>query len=188
MNDIFSDKNQIFIFENRIKEEFENKKRVNLNEIESKLPFGKKWEKNRFRYNEINVGSSLDHNFVLETIITTTSIIISQKLTTKLRLHFAVVNNFKSKDMIKIYSLRNRLREDVEFNFYDASRVEKDLRSLSYKGPTISARLLLPQLTDDSVNKLIIIDNGDALALRDLSIMYNWNMKNNIYSNELNNN
>ena len=127
------------------------------------------------------MGSSLDHNFVLETIITTTSIIISQKSTTKLRLHFAVVNNFKPKDMIKIYSLRNRLREDVEFNFYDASRVVKDLSSLSDKGPTIAARLLLPQLTDNSVKKLIIIDNGDALALRDLSVMYNWNMKNNIY-------
>ena len=126
------------------------------------------------------MGSSLDHNFVLETIITTTSIIISQKSTTKLRLHFAVVNNFKPKDMIKIYSLRNRLREDVEFNFYDASRVVKDLSSLSDKGPTIAARLLLPQLTDNSVKKLIIIDNGDALALRDLSVMYNWNMKNNI--------
>ena len=44
--------------------------------------------------------------------------------------------------MIKIYSLRNRLREDVEFNFYDASRVEKELSSLSNKGPTIAARLL----------------------------------------------
>ena len=73
--EVFSDNNQIFIFENRIKEEFEMKKRANLNEIESNLPFGKKWEKNRLRYNEINVGSSLDHNFVLETIVTTTSII-----------------------------------------------------------------------------------------------------------------
>ena len=107
--EVFSDNNQIFIFENRIKEEFEMKKRANLNEIESNLPFGKKWEKNRLRYNEINVGSSLDHNFVLETIVTTTSIIISQKSTTKLRLHFSVVNNFKPRDMIKIYSLRNRL-------------------------------------------------------------------------------
>ena len=73
--EVFSDNNQIFIFENRIKEEFEMKKRANLNEIESNLPFGKKWEKNRLRYNEINVGSSLDHNFVLEKIVTTTSII-----------------------------------------------------------------------------------------------------------------
>ena len=179
--DVFPEKNQIFIFESRIKKEFEIKKHVNLNEIESNLPFGKKWKVNQSRYNEINVGSAIDHNFVLETVITTTSIIVSQKQTTKLRLHYSVVNNFKPNDMIKIYSLRNRLREDVEFNFYDASRVEKELDNLSDKGPSIAARLLLPQLTDDSVNKLIIIDNGDALALRDLSIMYNWNMGNNIY-------
>ena len=49
------------------------------------------------------------------------------------------------------------------------------------KGPGLAAKLLLAQLTDNSVKKLIILDNGDLLALRDLTIMYNWNMKNNIY-------
>ena len=72
--------------------------------------------------------------------------------------------------MIKIYSLRNKLREDVEFNFYDASRVEKELDSISYKGPGLAAKLLLPQLLDDTVKRLIIIDNGDVLVLRDLKI------------------
>ena len=86
--EVFSDNNQIFIFENRIKEEFEMKKRANLNEIESNLPFGKKWEKNRLRYNEINVGSSLDHNFVLETIVTTTSIIEFKFSNMKINLFF----------------------------------------------------------------------------------------------------
>ena len=122
-----------------------------MNEIESNLPFGKKWIINRFNHNEINVGSSLDPNFILETIITTTSVINSQKSTTKLRLHFSVVENFKPKDMIKIYSLRNKIREDVEFNLYDASRVEKDLDSISYKGPELAAKLLLPQLLDDNI-------------------------------------
>ena len=98
-----------------------------------------------------------------------------------LRLHFSVVNNFKSKDMIKIYSLRYRIREDVEFNFYDASRVERDLISISRKGPGLAAKLLLPQLVEDDVKRLILIDNGDVLVLRDLSMMYNWDMKNNIY-------
>jgi len=39
----------------------------------------------------------------------------------------------------------------------------------------------LPQLVDDNVKRLIIIDSGDVLVLRDLSEMYNWNMSNNIY-------
>jgi hypothetical protein len=39
----------------------------------------------------------------------------------------------------------------------------------------------LPQLLVDDVERLIMIDNGDAIVLRDLSEMYNWNMGNNIY-------
>ena len=170
LNVVFPEKSQLIIFESKINEEFKNKKHVNLNEIESNLPFGKKWIINRYNHNEINVGSSLDPNFILETIITTTSVINSQKPSTKLRLHFSVVENFKPRDMIKIYSLRNKLREDVEFNFYDASRVEKELDSISYKGPGLAAKLLLPQLLDDTVKRLIIIDNGDVLVLRDLKI------------------
>ena len=180
-NNIFQNKNQIIIFEKKIEEEFKLKKHVNLNQIESNLPFGRSWVKDNYGPNEINVGSSLDPNFILKTIITTTSVIDSQKSTTKLRLHFSVVNNFKSKDMIKIYSLRYRIREDVEFNFYDASRVERDLISISRKGPGLAAKLLLPQLVEDDVKRLILIDNGDVLVLRDLSVMYNWDMKNNIY-------
>jgi len=178
---LFQNKNQLILFENKIKEEFRIKKNVNLNEIESNFPFGRRWDSYNFSKKAINIGSSLDPRYILKAIITTVSIIASQKSSTKLRLHFSVVNNFNTKDMIKIYKLRNRLREDVEFNFYNASRVEKELNGVGGKGPGLAAKLLLPQLTDNSVKKLIILDNGDLLALRDLTIMYNWNMKNNIY-------
>ena len=178
---LFQNKNQLILFENKIKEEFRIKKNVNLNEIESNFPFGRGWNSYYFSKKAINIGSSLDPRYILKAIITTVSIIASQKSSTKLRLHFSVVNNFNTKDMIKIYNLRNRLREDVEFNFYNASRVEKELNGVGGKGPGLAAKLLLPQLTDNSVKKLIILDIGDLLALRDLTIMYNWNMKNNIY-------
>ena len=114
-------------------------------------------------------------------MITTASIMDSQKLDTKLRLHFAVVKDFTAKQMLQIYSLRSKIRKDVEFNFYNAKRVEKELKGLSPKGAGICARLLLPQLVVDDVKRLIIIDNGDAIVLRDLSEMYNWDMGNNIY-------
>jgi hypothetical protein len=164
-----------------IKKFFNEKGYVNINEIESKFPRGRIWEKNKNKSNEINVGSSLDSGFILRTMITTASVMDSQKLDTKLRLHFAVVKDFSVKNMLKIYSLRTKIREDVEFNFYNAKRVEKELEGLSPKGPGICARLLLPQLLVDDVERLIMIDNGDAIVLRDLSEMYNWNMGNNIY-------
>jgi hypothetical protein len=164
-----------------IKKVFNEKGYVNINEIESKLPSGRSWNKKKNTSNEINVGSSLDSGFILRTMITTASIMDSQKPDTKLRLHFAIVKNFNVKNMLKIYSLRTKIREDVEFNFYNAKRVEKELKGLSPKGPGICARLLLPQLVVDDVRRLIIIDNGDVLVLRDLSEMYNWKMGNNIY-------
>lgn len=74
-------------------------------------------------------------------MITTASVMDSQKLDAKLRLHFAVVKDFSAINMMKIYTLRSKIREDVEFNFYNAKRVEKELKGLSPKGPGICARL-----------------------------------------------
>ena len=55
------------------------------------------------------------------------------------------------------------------------------MKGSSIKGNGIMAKLLLPELLPNNVERLIIIDNGDALVLRDLKEMYNWNMKNNLY-------
>ena len=59
--------------------------------------------------------------------------------------------------------------------------MEKELNNISYKGPGLAAKLLLPQLVTDDVERLIILDIGDTLVLGDLFEMYNWNMKDNIY-------
>jgi len=172
---------QIISFEKLIEKEFKIKNHVNLNEIESNLPFGRRWNLLKNDPNEINVGISLDRNFILKAMITTASVIDSQKSTTKLRLHFTVVKTFKPRDMIKIYSLRSRIREDVEFNFYNARKVQIQINSITHKGPGLAAKLLLPQLVEDDVERLIIIDTGDLLVIRDLSEMYKWDMGNNMY-------
>ena len=160
---------------------FNEKGYVNINEIESKIFGGKPWNQNKNKSNEINVGSSLDSGYILQTMMTIASVIDSQKLDTKLKLHFAVVKNFRPINMLKIYTLRKRIREDVEFNFYNASIVDRYLNGLSPKGPGLYAKLILPQLLNDDIKRLIIIDTGDVLVLRDLSEMYNWNMGDNIY-------
>ena len=67
-------------------------------------------------------------------MITFASILDSQKYNTKVRFHIAVVLNFTVIDMLKIYTLRKKIRDDAEFNFYNASVVEKDLSGLNLKG------------------------------------------------------
>ena len=155
---------------------------VNINELESKLPNGRSWEKNKYKINEINIGAQLDPEYILRLMITLASIMDSQKQSTKIKFHLGVVLNFKDINMLKIYSLRDKIREDVEFNFYNAKRVEIDLKGLNTKGPGAVAKLLLPQLLPDEIERLLIFDTGDLLVLRDLSELYNWDMKGCLYT------
>ena len=90
------------IFEKKIQDEFLLKMHVNLNEIEANFEFGRIWNKTSNHLNEINVGSSLDPSYIYKAIVTTSSVIVSQNNSTKLRLHFSVVGNFTSQDMLKI--------------------------------------------------------------------------------------
>ena len=113
---------------------------VNINEVESKIPDGRTWIKGQNKSKEINVGSSLDEKFVLLGMFTIASIMDSQELETKLRLHFAVVEGFSVDGMIKIYTLRDKIRNDVEFNFYNAKKVETDIgRKMNPKGNGLNA-------------------------------------------------
>ena len=59
--------------------------------------------------------------------MTLASIMDSQNYDTKIRFHIAVVLDFNIDHMFKIYSLRSRIREDVEFIFYNAKLLLKDL-------------------------------------------------------------
>ena len=175
-----SDNNYTKILANKVNDIFKNKGFVNINEVEDDIyNLGKKFRTNK--KNEINIGAQLDPNFTLQAMITFASILDSQNKNTKIRFHIAVVLNFDIFDMLKIYSLRKKIRDDVEFNFYNASRVEKDLDSLNLKGPGAVAKLLLPQLLADDIDRLLVFDTGDLIVLKDLKEQYNWDMKDNLY-------
>ena len=153
-NDInlnISYKNKLLI---NINETYTNNGVVNINEIEAKIEGGRKWYKNFDKSTEINIGFQLDPSYVLRTMMTLASIIDTQKPRTKLRLHFAVVLGFNAENMLKIYSLREKLREDVEYNFYNAKIVENDFKGMHPKGPGAVAKILLPHLLPDDIEKL----------------------------------
>lgn len=139
------------------------------------------WNKAKNKTNEINIGAGFDSKYILRAMLTIASIMDSQKPQTKLRFHFAVVDGFSAENMLKIYTLREKIREDVEFNFYNAKRVEIDLKNFHPKGNGICGKLILPTLLKDDIERIIILDMGDTMVLRDLSEMYNWDMKNKIF-------
>jgi lipopolysaccharide biosynthesis glycosyltransferase len=169
------------LLKKKIKESYELNGHVNINYIESKITKGRFWEKNKDVLNEINIGIQLDPSYVLRGMMTLASIMDSSKPKTKLRFHIAVVLSFSIDNMLKIYSLREKIRNDVEFNYYNAERVETELKNLNSKGPGAVAKLLLPELLEDNFEKLIIFDTGDLLVLRDLNAMYNLNMNEYLY-------
>ena len=166
---------------NKINEIYSKNKIVNINQIEASIKGGRKWVKNENKSNEINLGFQLDPGYILRTMMTLASIIDSQSYKTKIRLHFAVVLNFTAENMTKIYSLREKIRDDVEFNFYNAEKVEKDFKGVHPKGPGAIAKIILPHLLPDDIDRIILFDTGDLLVLRDLREMYNWNMRNYLY-------
>ena len=165
----------------KINETYEKQGFVNINRIESTIPRGRLWIKLPNNSSEINVGAAFDENYIFLSMMTIASIMDSQKLETKIRFHFAVVDGFSVESMLKIYLLRERIREDVEFNFYNAKKVETQLKGLHHKGNAVCARLLLPELLPDDVERLIMFDTGDVLILRDLTEMYKWNMNEKMY-------
>ncbi len=166
---------------NKINIVYSAKKKVNINQVEASIKGGRKWVKNENKSNEINLGFQLDPGYILRTMMTLASIMDSQSYETKIRLHFAVVLNFTAENMIKIYSLREKIRNDVEFNFYNAKKVEKDFKGVHPKGPGAIAKIILPDLLPDDIDRIIVFDTGDLLVLRDLREMYNWDMGNYLY-------
>lgn len=171
------------IFYNKIKRSYLKNNYINLNEIESTIKNGRKWvKKYKKENNEINIGFQIDPDYVLRCMMTLASIMDSQKKSTKIRFHFAVVLNFEIEKMVKIYSLRNRIRDDVEFNFYNAKRVEKDLIGLNTKGPGAVSKLLLPELLSDDIERLLVFDTGDLIIIKDLTELYNWNITGYLYA------
>jgi len=169
-------------FQEKIYEFYIKNDYVNLNEIESKIDKGRIFNPDNNKKNIINFGFQLEPNYILRAMITLASIMESQYNTTKIKFHFAVVLNFGIKDMLKIYSLRKRLREDVEFIFYNAKRVETDLKGLNTKFPGAAAKLLLPQLLPNDIERLLVFDIGDLLIIKDLSESNNWDISGYLYA------
>ena len=159
-----------------VQKSFLSHNKVNINEIEQRL------NKNNLISNDvnssINIGFTLDPNFILPTMLTTASIMVTQNNSTKIIFHYGVTKNFNSVHMLKIYGLRNKLNNLTEFNFYYLKEATEKMQNFHPKGVACPGKFELPQLLPNDVKRLIIFDAGDVLILRDLSELYNYDMKN----------
>ena len=166
-------------FAKEIQKTFLAHNKINMNEIEQAFYKNNSVDNKLFNNvnSIINIGFTLDPNYILQTMITTASIMSSQNETTKIRFHFGVTRGFSSRHMLKLYTLRNRLNKLTEFNFYYLKGATQKMKNFHPKGEACPGKFELPQLLSDDVKRLIIFDAGDVLVLRDLSELYNYDMK-----------
>lgn len=164
-------------FEDEISKTYRNLNKVNINEIDNKINKKSDFFGDKIK-STINIGFTLDKNFILETMLTVASIMATQEKSTKIRFHFGVTNQFNPEKMIQIYKLRNKINNLTEFNFYYLKDSVTKMKNFHPKGEACPGKFELPMLLPDDVERLIIFDAGDLLVLRDLTDLYNYNMSN----------
>ena len=164
-------------FENEISNTYKDLNKVNINEIDNKINKKQDYYGDKVK-SIINIGFTLDKNYVLETMLTVASIMATQEKSTKIRFHFGVTNQFTPEKMIQMYKLRNKINNLTEFNFYYLKDSVIKMKNFHPKGEACPGKFELPMLLPDDVERLIIFDAGDLLVLRDLTDLYNYNMSN----------
>ena len=170
--------NKKFITE--IQKKFLINGKVNINNIEDKIKSLKDNNSNIEKYNNtINIGFTLDPGYILQTMLTITSIMATQHKTTKIIFHLGVINNFTANNMIKIYELRRKINNLTEFNFYYLKGAMEKMKNFHSKGEACPGKFELPELLSNDIDKLFIFDAGDVLVFRDMTELYNYNMEQN---------
>ena len=159
----------------KIQRVFDEKNKVNINEIENKYNKERKNEDYKVK-STIHIAFTLDTGFILETMLTISSILVSQNSTTKIVFHLGVTENFTAENMLKMYTLKYRLKNLTEFNFYYLKEAIEKMKNFHWKGPACPGKFELPQLISDDVERILLFDAGDLLVLRDLTELFNYNM------------
>jgi len=160
---------------NEIKQKYISSNKVNINQVYNKI-YNVKDVFDANINSTINIGFTLDQNYIYETMLTITSILASQKKNTKIRFHLGVTNNFHAIKMVEIYKLKNKINNNTEFNFYYLKESVIKMKGFHHKGEACPGKFELPLYLPDDVEKLIIFDAGDLLVLRDLTELYQYNM------------
>ena len=169
-------KNENILFLNTIDKIFNENHKVNINNVEKNIST---YKQNIFEYikSTIHIAFTLDPNYVLETMLTLSSIMDTQNKNTKIVFHFGVIKDFTAKKMLKIYQLKERINNLTEFNFYYLADAMNKMKNFHPKGEACPGKFELIKLLPDDVERILLFDAGDVLVLRDLTELYNYNME-----------
>lgn len=121
--------------------------------------------------NNIHLGMSFDKNYILLSSISIASILNTSSENTYIHFHI-ILNNCTYKDFKPLSDLK-KINENVNFIFYNGKQAEYDFsRGISeIRGIGEYSRFLIPEIVNNT-NKILILDSGDILAMKDLSEIY----------------
>jgi len=155
-------------FINEIEQKYKSSNQVNINQVYN-IIYNVEEIFNPDINSTINIGFTLDKNYIYETMLTISSIMATQRKNTKIRFHLGVTKNFLAVKMAEIFELKKKLNNNTEFNFYYLKESVIKMKGFHHKGEACPGKFELPIYLPDDVEKLIIFDGGDLLVLRDLT-------------------
>jgi len=131
--------------------------------------------------NHIHIAMSFDNNYILLSSISIVSILDSSSNDTFIHFHI-ILNNCKFEDIKPIIELK-KINQKVSFIFYNGKQAEYDFnRGINEeRGVGEYSRFLIPQIVNNT-NKILILDSGDILAIRDLSEIFFFELEDNYFA------
>ena len=130
-------------------------------------------------YNHIHITLCLNEAYHLLASVTIASILKNANSNSYIHLHIIALNNLSGKIMEKIFSLRKKINENSEIIFYEGARAEKDFEKgakMSERGMIDYGRLLIPEVIDDTIDRVISLDIGNIIVEKDLYELYTKNI------------
>ena len=156
---------------------FKQKEEINLN-ILNNLYYNIKNPK-KAKYNKIHITLSFNEEYHLLASVTIASILKNADKHSYIYFHIIALNNIPGKIMEKIFSLRKKLNKNSEFIFYNGKKAEKDFKEgakVSKRGMVDYGRLLISEVIDDSIDRVISLDIGNIIVEKDLYELYTKNL------------
>jgi lipopolysaccharide biosynthesis glycosyltransferase len=118
---------------------------------------------------------SLNNNYVFPIMVSITSILLNSKNSTYIHINLLISNDFEKINIYKIISLK-KLKFYTHFKFHKVGNKFKNWKHGRNIPVPAFYRSILGEIIYDT-NKIIYLD-GDTLAYKDLTDMYNINMDN----------
>ena len=128
-------------------------------------------------FNHIHISFAFDNNYWQLASITIANILNVTNPENYVHFHIIVANDFEYRNMKKLNSLKAKVNNNSEFIFYNGSKAEEDFgKGIKEEkcGVGEYAKLLVAELIDEKIDRVINLDAGDLIIEKDLLELYNY--------------